>query len=157
MCALGNQFSQAAALAGRLREISTKDVEFSLSIRGQLRFLNKTEVLLSFLINLHTHQVNTPWATPACTAEVDDMYLTACGVTRQIPPVFLGSDKKSFRQRKASFRRGPNVRCMTILGNELAAQMHEIRQLSEFSMPRLLFLQFIYKAGIAGLFLLFIK
>jgi hypothetical protein len=36
---------------------------------------------------------------------------------------------------------------MSTFGNALATQMHEIRQLSEFSIPKLIFSQFFYKLG----------
>jgi hypothetical protein len=46
----GNQFSKAAALGGRSSEISTGDIEFTLSVQGQLKYLNKKTVFLLFFL-----------------------------------------------------------------------------------------------------------
>jgi hypothetical protein len=40
----GNVFSTASRLGGRLLEIAPEDIELTLSVQGQLTYLNKKEV-----------------------------------------------------------------------------------------------------------------
>ena len=58
-------------------------------------------------------------------------------------------DAKTFEERKKTFRSGPKLRCWSILGNAVASQVHEIRQVSDYAMPKLVFEQFLYTTSMS--------
>ena len=78
------------------------------------------------------------------TTELDEDFLSNNHITQTPDTKFLLWDAKTFEERKKSFRNAAKMRCWTIFGNEMANQVHEVRQLPSFSIPKLIFEQYLY-------------
>ncbi len=71
----------------------------------------------------------------SCTSELTDDFLNEKHIDKIIDENHLKYDLKTFAERSKKFRTGPKAFCWSIYGNAVAVQMHEIRNIKNFSIP----------------------
>ena len=78
-------------------------------------------------------------ATAVCSSEINETTPLPDGIMFQAPPEVLRNDRRSYQARVDLLRSGRFTRHITKFSNKIALEMHELKQLKEFSIPQEIF------------------